>query len=169
MTESSAILILTFDNMEQGDQALKNLKKWQKDGLVELGDAVVLVKDEKGKVKVHETEEFTTKRGVVAGGVAGLVAGLIVGGPIGGLVLGAAAGGLVGKKIDLGISDEEIKAVSESMTEASSAICVQFKSVENKEMLASAIRQSGGKVHELSLTEDLELDMEDVLMRGSIR
>lgn len=169
MTTGSAFLILTFDEMEKGDQALKTLKKWQKDKLVELGDAVVLVKDEKGKVKVHETEEFTTKRGAVAGGLAGLVVGTIVGGPVGGLILGAAAGGLAGKKIDLGISDDEIKVVSDSMGDASSAICVQIKSIEDKAMLASAIRQSGGKVHELSVTEDLEMDMEDVLLRGSIR
>lgn len=169
MEESSAILILTFDNMEQGDRALKTLKQWRKDDLIEVGDAVVLVKDEKGKVKVHETEEFTTKRGAVAGGLAGLVVGTIVGGPVGGLVLGAAAGGLIGKKIDLGISNDEIKAVSDSMNDASSAICVQIKSVKDKDMLAAAIRQSGGKVHELSLTADLEMDMEDVLLRGSIR
>jgi hypothetical protein len=36
-------------------------------------------------------------------------------------------------------------------------------------MLAAAIRQSGGKVHELSVTEELESDMEDVMLRGSIR
>ena len=120
-------------------------------------------------MKVHETEDFTTKRGAIAGGIAGLVVGTIVGGPVGGLVLGAAAGGLVGKKIDLGISDDEIKAVSDSMEDASSAICVQIKSIEDKAMLAAAIRQSGGKVHELSLTEDLEVDMEETILRGGIR
>jgi uncharacterized membrane protein len=169
MVETSAILILTFDDVNKGDQALKTLKEWQKEDRIVLGDAVVLVKDEKGKVKVHETEDFTTKRGAIAGGIAGLVVGTIVGGPVGGLVLGAAAGGLVGKKIDLGISDDEIKAVSDSMEDASSAICVQIKSIEDKAMLAAAIRQSGGKVHELSLTEDLEVDMEETILRGGIR
>lgn len=169
MVETSAILILTFDDIKKGDQALKTLKEWQKEDRIVLGDAVILVKDEKGKVKVHETEDFTTKRGAIAGGIAGLVVGTIAGGPVGGLVLGAAAGGLVGKKIDLGISDDEIKAVSDSMEDASSAICVQIKSIEDKAMLAAAIRQSGGKVHELSLTEDLEVDMEETILRGGIR
>ncbi len=169
MVETSAILILTFDDVKKGDQALKTLKEWQKEDRIVLGDAVVLVKDEKGKVKVHETEDFTTKRGAIAGGLAGLVVGTIVGGPVGGLVLGAAAGGLVGKKIDLGISDDEIKAVSDSMEDASSAICVQIKSIKDKAMLAAAIRQSGGKVHELSLTEDLEVNMEETILRGGIR
>ncbi len=169
MTASSAILILTFEDMEKGDQALQTLRSWKKDKLIDVGDAVVIIKDEEGTVKVKETEDFTTKKGAVAGGLAGLVVGTILGGPIGGALLGAAAGGLAGKKIDLGIGQDEIQAVSESMDAASSAICVQIKSVKNKDMLAAAIRKSGGKIHELSITADLEMDMEDVMLRGSIR
>ena len=148
----SAILIVTFDNQEQGDQALKQLEHWQKEKEIEFGDAVVIVKDEDGEVKIHETSDFTTKRGAIAGGAAGALVGLMVGGPIGGLILGAAAGGLVGKKVDLGVSDDEIQAVTESMENATSAIAVQIKSVKHQEMLAAAIRKSGGKVHELSIT-----------------
>jgi uncharacterized membrane protein len=165
----SAVLIVTFDNQEQADKALKGLKQWKNEKRIELGDAVVIVKDEEGEVKIHETSEFTTKRGAVSGGVAGLVIGTVLGGPVGGLVLGAAAGALAGKKIDLGVSNDEIAAVSESMENASSAIAVQIKSVKNKEMLASAIRQSGGKIHELSITDALEMELEDVAVRGSIR
>lgn len=169
MSTGSAVLILTFDDMETGEQALKTLKKWRNEKLVELGDSVVLVKDEDGKVKVRETDEFTTKKGVVAGGIAGFTAGLIVGGPIGGILLGAAAGAATAKGLGMHFDKGEIEAVSESMENASSAICIQIKSVKNKDMLAAAIRESGGKVHELSITEGLETDMEDIILRGSIR
>ena len=164
----SAVLIVTFDNEEQGEQALEGLTKWQKEKQIELGDAVVIVKDDEGEVKIHETSDFTTRRGAVAGGAAGALVGLMVGGPIGGLLLGAAAGGLVGKKIDLGISKDEIEAVSESMEKCTSAIAVEIKSVENKEMLAAAVRQSGGKVHELSITDEVAADL-DVVARTGIR
>jgi len=164
----SAVLIVTFDNQEQGDRALEQLEKWQKEKEIELGDAVVIVKDEEGKVKVHETSEFTTKRGAIVGGAAGLVIGLMIGGPIGGLVLGAAGGGLVGKKVDLGVSDEEIKAVSDSMDASTSAIAAQIKSVKHKEMIAAAVRQSGGKVHELSIDEDTLADLENKAQQGFV-
>jgi len=167
VAEGTAILILTFDDMESGDKALKTLKAWQKDKMIDVADAVVLVKDDEGKVKVHETEEFTTRRGAVAGGVAGLVIGTIVGGPIGGLVLGGIAGGIAGKKIDLGVSNDEIQAVSDSMENASSGICIEINSIQNKEMLAAAVRQSGGKVHELSITEPLDVHLDD-LMGGMV-
>jgi len=169
MSKGTAVLILTFDDMEKGEQARKTLKKWQNEKLVELGDSVVLVKDEEGKVKVRDDDEFTTKKGVVAGGIAGFTAGLIVGGPVGGLLLGAAAGAAAAKGLGMHFDKSEIEAVSESMEIATSAICVEIKSVKNKDMLAAAIRESGGKVHELSITEDLASDMDDVMLRGSIR
>ena len=155
--------------METGERAVKTLKKWRNEKLIELGDSVVLVKDEEGKVKIHDADEFTTKKGVIAGGIAGFAAGLIVGGPIGGLLLGAAAGAATAKGLGMHFDKSEIEAVSESMENASSAICVEIKSVKNKDMLAAAIRESGGKVHELSVTDALEPDMEDVMLRGSIR
>ena len=163
----SAVLIVTFDNEEQGDKALATLEQWQKEKQIELGDAVVVVKDEKGKAKVHETSDFTTRRGAVAGGSAGLLIGLFVGGPIGGLALGAAAGALAGKKADFGVSNEEIEAVTKSMDKASSAIAVEIKSVKNQEMLAAAVRQSGGTVHELSISDEAVVNLEAIAQTGS--
>ena len=63
-------------------------------------------------------------------------------------------------KLELGISYDQIEAVSESMDNASSAIFAEIKS-GNKDLIASAIRQSGGTLHELSITDDLEMDIED--------
>jgi uncharacterized membrane protein len=155
-----AILIVTFNDMEKADKAYKTLEQWQKENLIEVGDAVVLVKDEKGKVKVHETHEFTSKKGAVWGGAAGAVVGLMVGGPIGGLVLGAAAGGLLAKGIDMGVSNEEIEAVEESMNDASSAIALQIISIHDKSMLKAMVRELEGTVFELTIDEaaDLALD-----------
>ena len=157
----SSIIIVTWDDPQQADKALKSIKHWQKEKQIEVEDAVVVVKDDQGHVKVKETEHLTTKKGVVFGGVAGLVVGTMLGGPIGGAVLGGAAGALAAK-IDLGIPNETIEAVSESMEDASSALFAQLKSV-NKALLRSAIRESGGTLHELSITSAQELDLEDSL------
>lgn len=163
----SAILIVTFDDTKKADQVLDNLKSWQKEGRLEIGDAVVLVKDEKGKLKVHETTEFTTKRGATWGGIAGLVVGIVAGGPIGGLILGTAAGALAGKATDIGVSKEEIEAVTDSMENATSAIALQIKSLQNKDMVAAMIRQLDGQIHELSIDEAAEASL-DKTMEGFI-
>jgi uncharacterized membrane protein len=165
----SAIIIVTWHDMERADKALEGLRSWQKEGLVDVKDAVVVRKDEAGEIKIEETQEFTASRGAVAGGVAGAVIGLMIGGPIGGALLGGAAGALVAKKVDIGVSNDTIEAVSESMENASSAILAQLKDA-NKDALAAAIRQSGGKLHELSISDDAELDIEGVLSKaGSAR
>jgi uncharacterized membrane protein len=158
---ASKIVILTWDRMDRANQALDNIKKAKKDGLLEVEDAVVVVKDEEGNIKVKETEHLTTKKGVVYGGIAGLVIGTMMGGPIGGALLGGAAGALAGK-IDLGIPNEEIEAVSQSMDDASSAIFAQVRS-GNEDFLAAAIRESGGKQIEFALSEEMEADLEDTL------
>lgn len=163
---ASALFIVTFDDVEKGEKALEGIKRWRKEHLIEIADAVVIVKDESGKVRVEETDEFTTKRGVIAGGSAGLLIGLFVGGPIGGAVLGAAAGALAGKKIDLGIPQEKIDAVADSMHNASSAVAFQVQKVKNKDMLMAAIRQSGGELHELSISDDAEVDAAELLQHG---
>jgi len=147
--------------MDRAGQALDNIKKAKKDGLLEVEDAVVVVKDDDGKVKVKETEHLTTKKGVAYGGIAGLVIGTMMGGPIGGALLGGAAGALAAK-IDLGIPDEQIEAVSESMDKASSAIFAQVKA-GNEDFLAAAIRESGGKQIEFDLSEQMEADLEKTL------
>ena len=122
---------------------------------------MVVVKDQEGKVRVKESEHLTTKRGLAFGGVAGLVVGTMLGGPIGGALLGGAAGALAAK-IYLGIPNEKIEIISESMDYASSAIFAQIKS-GNEDMIAAAVRESEATVLELSLSEEMEANLEETL------
>jgi uncharacterized membrane protein len=161
MQVASKVIILAWDDMGRADQALKNLKKAQKDHILELDDAVVVVKNQEGKVQVKESEHLTTKRGVAFGGITGLVVGIMLGGLIGGALLGGAAGALTAK-IDLGIPNDKIEIISESMAKATSAIFAQIKS-GNEDIIAAAVRESGAKVIELSLSEEMEADLEETL------
>ena len=123
----SDIGIVTFPEEDTAKQVLKSLKKLEKDKTIKLEDAAVVTKGEDGKVKVSQTLDETTAKGAISGGAIGLVIGTMVGGPIGGALLGAAAGAFTGKKIDYGISDDKIKAVSEALEDHSSAIFYVYK------------------------------------------
>ena len=57
----STIVIMTYDTEEQAFTALDKLKDAEKQRLVEIEDAVVVRKDEHGKVHVKETKDFTTR------------------------------------------------------------------------------------------------------------
>jgi uncharacterized membrane protein len=165
---TSTIIVMTFEDTKAGDEALKSLKHWQNEKQIELGDAAVIVKDDKGKLKFKDTEDFTTKRGAVFGGLAGVTVGFMVGGPIGGLLLGAAAGAFAGKKIDLGLPDDKIKAIGESMHNSSSAIIAEVKS-GNTDLLAAAIRKSDGTLHEFTVSDDTQWDLNDALNKANLR
>ena len=159
----STIAIVMFEDPQKAGQVLKSVKKFEKDKLVELKDAVVVVKDEQGKVKVSETADFTTGRGATFGGAVGFVIGVVVGGPVGGALLGAAAGALTAKKIDLGISKEKITSVTEEMQNNSSALFLQVVSVKKEGLLKALMKDSGGKLLEVELSDEIEADIDEAI------
>jgi uncharacterized membrane protein len=59
--------VLTFDDETTASEALKDLQRLQRDGIVKVLNAAVLVKDKKGKVSVKETEDVDAKHGALFG------------------------------------------------------------------------------------------------------
>jgi len=112
-----------FDNEYQAKQALEDYQAMDREGSLDLIDAVVIVHGQDGKVKFQETADPSgkkwAKRGAIAGGVVGLIfpPSMIASAA----VLGG-AGGIWGKVRDKGVKDEELKAIGESMPPGSSAI-----------------------------------------------
>lgn len=157
----STVVIVTFDDKEKAGELLKSIQKMEKDNLVVLKDAAVVVKDDKGKVKVKETNEPSTGRGAAIGGSLGLVIGIVVGGPVGGLLLGGALGAWAARKADLGIDNEKIKSVEEGMPNNSSALFLQIQAAAKKEWLIALIRDSGGKVVEINLDDTAEMELDE--------
>jgi len=159
---SGTIGVLIFDEQEKAAAFLNTLKQMKKEDQVQLEDLVYVVKDENGRYEIHETTDFTRSRGAVAGGALGLVIGLMLGGPLGGLLLGGAVGWFTGKKIDLGISKDQIIVVEEQMENGSEAVFVQLKE-GNLDLLSAAIKQSGGELIDLSVSDEAMVDVNESL------
>ena len=102
------IIVITFDNAEEAGKVHKTLKSVQSGGYLNLDDSAVVVRDEEGKLHVHDEMDRGVKIGAVGGGLLGLV---IVGifAPVAGIIFGAIAGGLIGATFDVGISKKFIK------------------------------------------------------------
>jgi uncharacterized membrane protein len=80
-----------------------------KEGQLALRDAVVVVKDDDGKVHVRETVDPQPGSTALSGAVWTGLLGLFLGGPVGwlaGMGVGAGAGALIAKFVDVGIPDE---------------------------------------------------------------
>ena len=100
---------------------------------MDLHKAAILTRDAKGAIGIHETNDFTTKQGVLGGALAGGLAGLFTGGStVKDALLGAGAGYLAGKVIDLGFPDAWLKEIAQSLQPGSSAIvaALQFEHVD---------------------------------------
>ncbi len=160
----SYLVVVTYDEIDKAAHTLKTLKTLQDENRIFLEDAVLVEKQEDGKLKVKETQEFTTRRGAVTGGAIGFILGIMLGGPLGGLLVGGLLGGLVGKKVDTGIPKGKIEAISEAM-QASSSTLILEGNVEksNVALLKSALEQSGGNIIEIDAGDLPPVDREDNL------
>lgn len=85
--------------------------------------------------------------------------GTLIGGPIGGALLGAAAGAIAGKSIDLGIPDEKIAEIGEHMDRASSTLILALNSGD-PDKIAAALEETGGKTIEISISGDVQKELE---------
>ncbi|MCP4362964.1 MAG: DUF1269 domain-containing protein [Chloroflexi bacterium] len=156
----STIAVITFDDETKADTFLKGVKQLENAQRLKVNDAVIVSKNAKGNVKVHETTDLTVGKGAAGGSILGFVVGFFFGGPIGGAVLGAAAGALLGKKLDLGISKDKIEVVEESMQPSSSAIFLQIEA-QHVDVLAAMVRDLGGNVVDLAISEDVQMQMNE--------
>jgi uncharacterized membrane protein len=89
------------------------LAKLQKEYLIEMEDVVVVTKDDKGKVKLHQAVNLTAA-GAMGGTFWGMLIGMIFLNPLVGAAIGAGAGALSGKLRDIGISDNFMKELAET-------------------------------------------------------
>jgi uncharacterized membrane protein len=157
------IIVIAFDNVEEAGKVHKTLKSVQSGGYLDLDDAAVVVRDEEGKLHVHDEMDRGVKVGAIGGGLIGL---LIVGifAPVAGIIFGAIAGGLIGSSFDLGISKKFIKEVQESLEPGTSAIFFIVKDADPNMALA-ALKPYKGTVLQTSLAPEEEESLRRILSK----
>src|SRR3954462_14512936 len=87
----SNLLVVTFENQEDGRKAHTELKNLKSEGGVNIQDVELVERDAEGNIhRVGKVDE-TTKVGILGGGLLGLLMGLVFF-PVLGLTIGAVAG-----------------------------------------------------------------------------
>jgi uncharacterized membrane protein len=159
------LIVITFDNDEEAGRVLKTLKSVESGGYLDLDDSAVVVRDEEGKVHVHNEMDRGVKIGAVGGGLLGLlIAGIFA--PIAAIIVGAVAGGLIGASFDLGISKKFIKDVQESLQPGTSAIFFVVRDAD-PDMAIAALRPYKGTVYQTSLPPEAEESLRRTLSKRS--
>ena len=111
------LVAIKYDDMYKAQEVRLTLVKLQQEYLIDLEDAVVAVKDEDGKVKLHQAMNMTAA-GAAGGGFWGTLVGVLFFGPFFGIgtLAGAAAGAVSGALSDVGINDDFMKQLGEQFT-----------------------------------------------------
>jgi uncharacterized membrane protein len=157
----SNLVVIGYDNQFKAEEVRLMLLKMQKEYLIDLEDAVVAVKDDKGKVRLHQAVNLTAA-GAVGGGFWGALIGLIFLNPILGLAVGATAGAISGALTDVGIDDKFMKQLAETMQAGNSVLFILVRHATPDKVLEE-LKGTGGKVLKTSLSHDDETRLQEAL------
>src|SRR5262245_37741727 len=157
----STLVVIGYESQSKAEEVRLTLMKMQKDYLIDLADAVVAVKDQNGKVRLHQAVNLTAA-GAVSGGFWGTLIGLIFLNPLLGLAVGAAAGAVSGALTDVGINDQFMKELAETMKPGSSTLFVLVRKATPDKVLEE-IQGTGGKVLRTSLSHEDEAKVQAAL------
>jgi uncharacterized membrane protein len=165
----SDLAVVAYKGEDTADQVLNKLTEMQKEYLVDLDDAGVIIRDKKGKVRIKQSVPLArigALGGAAWGGWIGALAGLLMLNPLLGLAAGAAvgagAGALSGALSDYGINDDFIKSLGKELEADSSALFVLVRKVKLDRVLPE-LQPFGGKVIKTSLTNQQEKRLQEAL------
>ena len=157
----SDLVVIGFDDENKAFELRAALAKMQKEYLIAMDDVVVVTKNEKGKAKLHQAVNLTAA-GAAGGGFWGLLIGMIFLNPLLGVAVGAGAGAISGKLSDIGIDDNFMKELGESLQPGNSALFVLVRKATPDKVL-EGLKGFGGKVLKTSLTADKEDELRAAL------
>ena len=150
----SDLIVVGYDDMFKAEEVRLKLLKMQKEYLVDLEDAVVAVKKDDGKVKLNQMYHLAAS-GAMGGGFWGLLIGLLFLNPLLGAVVGAGAGAVAGALSDVGIDDDFMKQLAETLTPGASVLFVLLRKMTADKVLEE-LAGTGGKVLRTSLSHEDE-------------
>lgn len=164
MTEGlpSRLIVLTFEDAAQAESLYDKLKELDKKKILNLEDAVFVVKGEDGKYKVDEKMHNEKRSGAVKGAALGTFIGWMLGGPVLGLAGGAIVGRMIGKRVDLGIDKGTIESISNALDNGHTALFVSGSSSQSAVVL-DAFKGSKGKIIETTIEPEMQAKLQRAL------
>ena len=150
----STLVVVAYPSLYKAEEVRLQLLKMQKEYLIDLEDAAIAVKEENGKVKLHQLYSLTAG-GAVAGSFWGLLLGLLFLNPLLGVAVGAGAGAISGALSDVGVNDKFMKELGDNLQPGHSMLFILFRDITLDKALEE-LRGTGGTIMKTSLSHDDE-------------
>jgi uncharacterized membrane protein len=173
----SELVCIAFKDSSTADQVLNELRAMETEYVLDLEDAVIVVRDMDGKVHLKQCVDVfggATTQGVALGVLWGGLMGLLFMNPLAGL-LGSLAGGAGGGAMtvaasefgllsDYGIPDNFIRSLGSTIGRGTSAIFLLIRSADHEKVLSGVSRYEG-TILETSLSAEQEHKLRSALTR----
>ena len=149
----SDLLVIEFPTEAKAEGVREMLLAMQKEYLIELGDAVVALKEVNGWVKLNQLLQ-PVAQGAVSGMFWGSLIELLFMMPLAGAAIGAASGALKGRLADLGINDDFMRQAARTLQSGNAALFLLIRKMTTDKVVAAL--RVGGTVMRSSFDETNE-------------
>src|SRR5262245_45478792 len=157
----ATFVVIDYESEVKAEEVRLALLKLQREYLIDLADAVVVVRDEKGKVRLRQMYNLTAA-GAISGGFWGALIGLIFLNPLFGMAVGAAAGAISGALRDVGIDDNFMKNLGTTLKPGTAALCVLVRHM-TPDKVVEEIQKFGGTLIQTNLCHENETKLREAL------
>src|SRR3954470_2585886 len=155
------LIAIAYPDESTAREVLNTLARLQTEKSIELEDAVIVTRNQDGKVKLHQSSK-TAAMGATGGALWGGLIGLIFLAPLLGMAVGAAAGGAAGAVTDVGVDDKFMKDLGTNLKDGGAAIVVLVRQSTPDKVLPR-ISEYGGQVIQSSLDDETEARLQAAL------
>lgn len=162
----SELIAVAYPDQPAVERARENLRQSVADGVIQVEDVVVMIRDDDGKLEVRQGSTGVGAA-AVGGGMWGGAIGLIFLAPLFGIAAGAVAGGAIWKSMfgDAGVAQEFVKDLSEQLTPGAAAMILLVREMDPDKVVPHI--HEPGKVIQTSLSSEVEAQLDAALAAAS--
>jgi uncharacterized membrane protein len=157
----SNLVAIAYPDRATAEDVMATLGRLQTEHSIELEDAVVVTREEDGKVKLHQSNKLVAG-GAAGGALWGGLIGLIFFVPLLGMAVGAATGAATGALMDVGVDDKFMKDLGSKLQPGGAAIIVLVHRSTPDKVLPE-VAKFGGDVIQTSLDNEAEERLRHIL------
>ena len=157
----SELLVIGYEDETTANHVLEELQRLQRDYLIDLEDAAVIIRDQRGKVRTI-TADNTVAVGTVSGMFWGTLIGLLFLAPVAGFAIGGAIGAASGGIAKAGIDEDFKRRFADLVQPGTSAVMVIVRRAKADRVIEE-FRPYGGTILQTSLSHEAEEKLMDEL------
>jgi uncharacterized membrane protein len=160
-TAMTDLVFIAFPSEAKAEEVRQKILEMQKDYLIDVGDAVIATRDDRGRVKLNQLVH-STAMGAAGGALWGTLIGMIFLMPLAGTAIGAATGAITGALTDIGIDDDQMKKAAQALKPGEAGLFLLIRKMTTDKVLAD-LKGVGGTVVSTSFDHTKEEELKAAL------